>query len=227
MNRTRIVSWTCVVAAAAIAAAAMLPSDGLLDSWTVLAAFCALAALSGGRTVRIPGLNVQASVSDLYVFGSLFALPALAAPLVALAGTAGSVFGPARRPLSIRTLYNLAAIPLSVAAAASAFNAIAGDSPSKAVLVVAGFVAAVIYHTANVGLVAAAIRLETGRTMWKTFASVGTWSGVACLVSLIAGAGLYFAMEGVGLIGLVPGLSVALPMSTFFEKAARAVTSIS
>jgi hypothetical protein len=226
MGRTRIVTWTGIVAAGAVATVAMLPSEGLLDRWTVLLAFCALAALSGGRTVRIPGLSVQATVSDLYVFGSLFALPAVAAPLVALAGTAGAVFGPTRRPISIRTLYNLAAIPLSVAAASSAFSAIAGAWPSKAGLVGAGFLAAVVYYVVNVGLVAAAIRLETGRSMISTYASVGKWSGVACLVSLIAGAGLFFAMEGVGLIGLVPGLSVAVPMSSFFEKVARVATPL-
>ena len=221
MERTRMRTLTVLVVAAAATSVAMLPSEGLLDRWAVLAAFGALAALAGGRTVRIPGVNVQATVSDLYVFGSLFAHPAVAAPLVALAGTAGAVFGPSRRAISIRTVYNLAAIPLSVAAASTAFHAVVGASPSNAFLVVAGFLAAVVYHFVNVGLVALAIRFETGRSLITTFASVGTWSAVACLVSLIAGAGLFFTMEGVGLIGLIPGLSVALPLSTFFEKVAR------
>ena len=221
MPRARILTWTGLVVAGAVAAVAMLPSEGLRDRWTVLLTFCALAALAGGRTIRIPGLKVQATVSDLYVFGSLFALPALAAPIVALAGTAGAVFGPSRRALSIRALFNLAAIPFSVAAAAVAFHAVADPFQTKAALVGAGFAAAAVYHLLNVGLVAVAIRLETGRKLVTIVASVGTWSGVACVVSLIAGAGLFFALEGVGLIGLIPGLSVALPLSTFFEKVGR------
>lgn len=222
MTRTTLLAWTALVAVTSIVAGAALPAASLLDRWPVLGALVALAVLAAGRTVRLPGVHVQVTVSDLYVFCALFCLPAAAAPIVAFAGTAAAVLGPRARKPSLRTVFNLAAVPLSASAAAAAFQAVAETPVLSGEGFVGGLVAATVYHAVNLTLVAIAIRLEAHRPVWNTLRSVGGWTGIACLTSLVAGAGLALTITGIGTIGLVTGAAVTAPLAAYAEKAAAA-----
>ena len=213
-----LVAWTVLVGAASIAMISLLPSANLLDNWASMLGLLLLAVVAGPRTIRFPGLKVQATVSDLYVFGALFALPSVAVPLVALAATCGAVLGPGHRPFSLRTVFNLFAVPMSAGVAAFVFQLI----PSTGSAFGPALVAAIVFHALNAATVSVAIRLETGRGLATTLRAVGGWSTVACLASLFAAGGLYLALEGLGPIGLIPGMSVILPISSFLERAAQA-----
>lgn len=214
-----VVGWTLAVAGAAVVTASLLPSAGLREGWVAVLGLILLAMVAGNKTIRFPALKVRATASDLYVFVALFALPAIAVPLVALAATSAAVLGPRRPRFSIRTVFNLFAVPLAAGVAAAVYHLMPSldSSPFGPALV-----AVAVFHAVNCVTVSVAIRLETGRSLVSTLCAVGGWSSIACLASLFAAGGLYLALEGLGPIGLVPGLSVVLPFLSFLERSAEA-----
>ena len=168
-------AYVALVDLAAVAALALLPLTGLVDRAGTVLLLAALAAAVGARPIRIARLRVQVGAFDLFVFGGLLTMAPLAAPLVALAGVIGATLGPHRRPLSMRTAFNLGAVPLSASLAALTFSALLTDgSRDLAELVVPLLVATALYFLANTALAAVAIAVETRRNFFVAWGRVGT-----------------------------------------------------
>jgi hypothetical protein len=203
---------------AAFVSIALLPAAGLFEQPLTLALFVALAAAVGTRSVRMPNLRMQVTASDIFVFCALVAMVPMAAPLVALASVAGAEMRRGRRPFSIRTLFNLAAVPLSMSVAAFVFIGVGGESGNPTRFILPLLAAAVVYPVVNIALAAAAIRLETGRS-WSTICKQSiSCVLVSSLTSALLGAGLLLVLLEIGPWGLVIGVVPAVPIAAYLRS---------
>jgi hypothetical protein len=145
----------------------------------------------------------------------------LAAPLVALASVAGAELGPRRRPFSIRTLFNLGAVPLSMSMAAFVFIGVGGEPGSPTSSILPLLVAAVVYPLANLALAAAAIRLETGRGWFGVCRQSISCVLVSSLSSALLGTGLLLVLMETGPVGLVVGVVPAVPIAAYLRSSLK------
>jgi hypothetical protein len=219
VNDARLKLYVLGVGAAALVAIATLPAAGFLERPLTLPLLLALAAAGGARSTRIASIRIQVTLSDLFLFCAIAVLAPLAVPLVALAGVTGALLGPERRPLSLRTIFNLATVPLSAALAARVFLALDGHqawSPldQAGPLLVAGGA----FYAANLILVALVIHLETGRGVLAAVARFGPWTAVSCLTSLLLGMGLLVLVKALGPLMLVLGFVATGPMAAYLRE---------
>jgi len=218
MKSIALKALVAAVGIAGLAGTILLPNDGLRERALALALLLALAALAGSRSVRIPGLRIQITAADVFTFCALATLAPVATPLVALAGVLGAMAGPRRRPLSVRTVFNLGAVTLSAAAAARVFVMFGGTtdvaSGHNAVILLAS---AAVFLAVNLALVAAVVRLETGREALLTIATIAPCAAVACLTSSLLALGLALTLASIGAPAAVLGLLCTGPLVTYFR----------
>ncbi|MCP3981139.1 MAG: hypothetical protein GY716_17715 [bacterium] len=200
---------TLTVCAVGVLSAAALPRTGLAASADMLLVSSLLAAIAGSMSVRIPRLNIQATPGDAFVFSSLIAVGPLAAPLVAALSTVGALVGPDRRPLSIRTAFNLGTTVLAASAAAWTWVGLADvlPGPGASTGVLALLAAAGSFFLVNTLLVATAIRVSSGRGFFDTWRRSGLWTATSTLTSALVAFGLVFFVATVGAFGLLIGLA--------------------
>jgi hypothetical protein len=215
------IALKCLVAAVgigALAGTALLPRGDLAESAPTLMLLLALAGLAGSRSVRIPGLRIQVTAADMFTFCALATLQPAATPLVALAGVLGAMIGPRRRPLSLRTVFNLGSVTVSAAAAAHVYTMLGGTTSAlsgHASLVL--LTCAAVFLATNLALVAAAVRLETGRGVVLTITTVTPCAAVACLTSALLAMGMSLTLAGLGPLAAFLGLACTGPLVAYFK----------
>jgi hypothetical protein len=211
-------AYVIVVDAAALATLLVLPFTGQGQRFGAFLLLIALAAMVGTRSIRIQGLRMQLSPLDLFILCALMTVAPVAGPLVALAGVGGSLVGPNRRPFSLRTAFNLGALPLSASAAAVVFTGLggaAGDSPT--LLVTPILSASLAFLVCNATLVAIAVALETPERLDGMWARAFCWNAVACLSSMVTALGVAEFGDALGYGALSLGLFPAIPTLAYFR----------
>jgi hypothetical protein len=141
-----------------------------------------------------------------------------AGPLVALAGVAGSLFGPNRRPFSMRTAFNLGALPLSASAAAVIFAGLggaAGAAPTS--LVVPILSASAVFLACNASLAVIAVALETPERIDAMWARAFCWNAVACVSCMVTAVGVAEFCDALGYGALSLGIFPTIPMVAYFR----------
>jgi hypothetical protein len=212
--RPRILrAYAGIVDIAALLVLFLLGSEGIGERPGTLLTLLVLAVLVGSRPVRIPSLHIQVAALDLFVFCALLTLSPLAAPLVGFFAVASALFGPRRRPLSVRTAFNLGLIPLSAGLAALTYGGLVSEGMTAADRYAIPLLAATaVYFLVNTGLTALAIAFEARgnvATVWWGFAP---WNGAATLASMLMSVGLAVLLDTVGPVVLLLGLVATLPI---------------
>jgi len=220
MNSPTLRMFVASVVVVAAAAVGTLPATGLPDTALALVGLAALSAVVGRHSVRIPGTGFHATPSDVFVLAALLVGPPIAAPLVAAAGALGTMILPSgRRQPALRSVFNVAALPLAASAAAW-LGVLAFRSPAGVVLERSAFVllGAVVYLTVNLTLVAAAVALEGRRTFLGTVAAATPWTLVSVVASALVALGLVEVVATVGVTGFLLGV-VPVPLLTAYFRA--------
>lgn len=206
-------AYTGLVDAAALVVLVLASSEGFGDRIGTLLTLIVLSILVGSRPVRVPALHVQVVALDLFVLCAIVALSAPAAPLVGLAGVASAVLGPARRPLSIRTAFNLGAIPLAAGLAALAYGPLLSEgTPLLGRYGLPLLAATAVYFLVNTALAALAIAVERRRNVLAVWWGYAPWNAAATLTSMLVGLGLAILLGTIGPAVLVLGLVAAIPL---------------
>lgn len=165
------------------------------------------------RPVRIRSLKIQVAALDLFILSALIMLDPLAAPLVALVGVIGAVFGPGRRPFSIRAAFNLGVVPLSASLAALTYVRLIGDPISQTAGYAIPLVAATaVYFLVNTVLAALAVSMETKKNLFSIWLGFGPWNGVSTLASMVMAIGMVVLVDAFGPFVLLIGLIISIPI---------------
>ncbi|MDH3626690.1 MAG: hypothetical protein OEV00_03220 [Acidobacteriota bacterium] len=167
-----------------------------------------LAAFVGSRSVKVPALKIEVTAGDAFTFLGLLAVGPLAAPIVALAGTASAVIASDHfKRRRLKAIFNMASVTLSAAASAWAHQAIlAGEQLGSYTYAVAVVVAGVTFGLVNTLLVALVMRIATGTSVVSNWLGFGPWAVGSSMGSLLIALGLLSLIPSVGFAGLVLGL---------------------
>ncbi len=208
-----ITAYVAVVDLAALALLALFPATRLKESPVILLLLLVLVVVLGMRPVRIRSLKIQVAALDLFILSALIMLDPLAAPLVALVGVICAVFGPGRRPFSIRAAFNLGVVPLSASLAALTFVKMIGSGMESGVRYALPLVAATaVYFLVNTVLAALAVAMETKRNLFSIWMGFGPWNGVSTLASMVMAIGLLVLVDAFGPFVLLLGLIISIPI---------------
>ena len=208
-----LTAYVVLVDLAAVALLALFPPVGLMQDPGTLGMLLVLVALLGARPVRVRSLKIQVAALDLFILSALVVLDPMTAPLVALVGVAAAVFGPGRRPMSIRTAFNLGVVPLSASLAALTYAATAGaDAMSMTRFALPLVSATAVYFLVNTVLAAVAVAGETGKNLFNVWMGFGPWNGVSTLASMVMAIGLAVLVEVLGPAVLLIGLIISIPI---------------
>lgn len=206
-------AYVAAVDLAALVLLAIFPATGLKEAPGTLALLVILVAILGLRPARIRSLKIQVAALDLFILSALLMLDPLAAPLVALAGVLGAVFGPGRRPFSIRAVFNLGVVPLSASLAALTYVRLIGDpTDPNAAYAIPLVAATAVYFLVNTVLAALAVSLETKRNPFLVWTGFGPWNGVSTLTSMVMAIGMFVLMDVFGPFVLLIGLIISIPI---------------
>jgi len=183
-----------------------------------LALLVALAAVAGAHPVRISALRCELTATHPAIFCALAALGPSAAILAAAAGVVGAAVARRGKGPGLRLAYNLAAVSLATAAAAWTFH-VFGARPGAPLRTILGplAVAATTYFLVNSGLVAAAIALETRRSLATSWASSLSWTVPSHFTGLTVAALLLLVLETLGPRGLVLGVPPIWLLVAFYR----------
>jgi hypothetical protein len=179
----------------------------------------ALAAIAGAHPVRISSLRCELTATHPAIFCAMAALGPSAAVLTAAAGVLGAaVARKGKGPGGLRLAYNLAAVSLSAAAAAWTFH-LSGGRPGDPLGTALGplTAAAITYFFVNSGLVAAAIALETRRSLPSSWVSSLGWTVPSYFTGLTVAALLLLVLETLGPRGLVLGIPPIWLLVSFYR----------
>jgi putative nucleotidyltransferase with HDIG domain len=166
-----VIAGGCAVAAFS---AGELYVDPPPRGWLVLAA---LTTLTGTFTVRVPSISARLSVSDAFVFASVFLFgPATATTVVTLDCLVMIAWS--KRSL-LQSLFNLSATALAIWTASHAFYWLAGAQVGERLVLTSLlgplFVLAALYFIANTGLVAIALSFERHANPWVLWREHFPW----------------------------------------------------
>ena len=208
-----ITAFVVVVDLAALALLALCPATRLKESPAILVLLLVLVAVLGMRPVRIRSLKIQVAALDLFILSALIMLDPLAAPVVAQVGVIAAVFGPGRRPFSIRAAFNLGVVPLSASLAALTFIKMTGSEIGSAVRYAPPLAAATaVYFLVNTVLAALAVAMETKRNLFSVWMGFGPWNGVSTLSSMVMAIGLVVLVDAFGPFVLLISLIISIPI---------------
>jgi hypothetical protein len=208
-----ITAYVAVVDLAALALLALYLPTRLKESPAILALLLILVAVLGMRPVRIRSLKIQVAALDLFILSALVMLDPLVVPLVALVGVIGAVFGPGRRPFSIRTAFNLGVVPLSASLAALTYVQLAGERMDLAARCATPMIAAsAVFFLVNTFLAALAIAMEARKNLFTVWFGFGPSNGVSTLASMVMAIGLAVLVQTFGPAILLIGLIISIPI---------------
>jgi hypothetical protein len=208
-----LTAYVIVVDLAALAMLAFFPAHDLTGSLANLLILLALIAILGAQPIRIQSLRIQVAALDLFILSTLLLVDPLAAPLVALVGVAAAVFGPGRRPMSLRTVFNLGVVPLSASVAAVIYLKLVGegsDPMARFALPLAAATAA--YFLVNTILAAVPAAIESRKDIFTAWLGIGPWNGVSTLASMVMAIGLAVLVQAFGPGVLALGLLISIPI---------------
>ena len=219
MKRNLLGAFVLTVATGAVLVLVALPREGLVEHpWTVLL-LASLAALVGGRPVRIPKLKTEVIATHPFVFCSLAAFGPLAAVLTSLMGVLGATAGRQERPKMIRLVFNVGAVVLSTALAHLAFLFLGGTPGAGAVDLILPLTGATLaYFLGNTGLVAVDIALEKNRGLLATWLGSFRWTTVSFFTGLTLAVGLLIVLEVLGPWGLALGVPPCWLLLAFYHS---------
>lgn len=144
-----------------------------------------------------------------------------AAPLVALASMIGTGLG-GRTPFwSVKTAFNVGAVPLSMAAGSWTFVLLGGTSGAGSNAILPLLAAAIVYALINVPLTATAVALGSGRCWIAIVRQAAVLALLSNITCALAGAGLLMAWVVVGPIGLALGLVPLAPLEEYARSLSR------
>jgi len=222
MNTNLLRLFTAAVVLAGVASVGLLPTEGLSAAAATLAVLMVLSVVVGSLSVRIPGTGLSVTATDVFVFVALAGETAIAAPLVAAAGTLGTEILSKRRRSLLRAVFNVATVP-AAASAASWLSVLALRSPEtlsldRSVVVLVG---AVLYLAVNLLLVASAVALEGRRGFLATVAAAGPWTLVSVLASAFVALGLGTLSQSLGAAAPFLGLALVPLITAYFRVEAQ------
>lgn len=167
------------------------------NQWLVLAG---LTLLTGSFSVKIPSIAAKISVSEAFVFAAVLLFgPAAATAIVALDSFVMSLWLRRDHRSPLRSLFNLAAVALSIWIAASSFFWLAGITPGRIADILPLerylwqlFTLAATYFLINSALVATALsferRVNVLRLWWQNFPwfSLNYFAGISVAALLVS-----------------------------------------
>ncbi|HEY5618369.1 MAG TPA: EAL domain-containing protein [Vicinamibacterales bacterium] len=163
----------------------------------LLAAVAIASAVASGLKLRLPlGATGSSNLSISYTidFASLLLLgPAPTMLVAAMSAWAQSTTNTARQNPAYRTFFNIAALIITVYAAGWVFTALGGQVGILTVDVLKALVAAaLVYYLLNTSIVATAVGLSTGQSVWRVWHGNFLWTAPSYFV----GAGAAAAAAG-------------------------------
>ncbi len=208
-----ITAYVVLVDLAALALLALFPATDLRQSLGTLLLLAVLVTLLGARPVRIRSLRIQVAALDLFILSALIMLDPMTAPLVALVGVVAVVFGPGRRPLSLRTAFNLGVLPLSASLAALTYVQLVNEGMEPAARYAIPLIAAsAVFYLANTVLAGMAISMEARKNLFTVWFGFGPSNGVSTLASMVMAIGLAVLVQTFGPVILLIGLIISIPI---------------
>jgi signal transduction histidine kinase len=194
-----LTAYVVAVDACALAALGVGVSMGWAVDNYVFALVAALALLAGSRPVRFARFKTELTATHPFVLLAVAGLGPLEAMLVGLIGLTGVVLRPGRRPNPLRTAFNLGAVVLASAAAASAFLVAGGRIGGSFWSSFAPLAAATgIYFLVNTGLVTLAISLQQRTPFLEVWRESFQWTTVSYFTGLTLAAGMLAALQSWG-----------------------------
>jgi diguanylate cyclase (GGDEF)-like protein/PAS domain S-box-containing protein len=163
----------------------------------LFAVVAAASAIASGLKLRLPlGATGASNLSVSYTidFASLLLLgPAPTMLVAALSAWAQSTTKITRQNPAYRTLFNIAALVVTVYAAGAVFTILGGQVGTLTVGVLKALVAAaLVYYLLNTSIVATAVGLSTNQPVWRVWQSNFLWTAPSYFV----GAGAAAAAAG-------------------------------
>ena len=214
-------SFVAAVALAAGTAMTFVSWSGLGDKPVALAALMIIALITGARPVRIPKLKVELVVMELFLFTAMLALAPAAAPLVALASVCGAMFGPRRRPFSIRTVFNIASFVLSAALATLVFESmLASGNPTPAAYGLPLAAAGLVFFLTNTGLAGIVISLHGSDSFFRVWGRSCALTAAPTVTGAVLAVGFASLLIATGPAVLIAGLVVSLPLTAYDRQQA-------
>jgi hypothetical protein len=209
--------YVLLVGLAALASYAAAPGGTFGDPATVLL-LLGLTALAGARPVRIPSLRVEFVGTHPFVLCTLAVLGARPAMLAALAGVLGAALVRERQAHPLRMSFNLAAVPLSTAAAAQVFVAFGGSTATTLPNMLAPLAAATTsYFVANSALVSIAVTMERGLSFGEVWRESFLWTVTSYLTGFSVAVALLLVFRTIGPWALVLGVPPAWLFAGFYR----------
>ena len=208
-----LTAYVAVIDLAALAMLALFPAHELTGSPATLLILLALSAILGAQPIRIQSLRIQVAALDLFILSALLLIDPLVAPLIALVGVAAAVFGPGRRPMSLRTVFNLGVLPLSASVAAVTYLKLVGEgSDPMARFALPLAAASAAYFLVNTILAAIPAAIESRKNIFAAWMDIGPWNGVSTLASMVMAIGLAVLVQTLGPGILALGLLITIPI---------------
>lgn len=167
------------------------------------AALSILTLLAGRFTIRLPFLGCRVSLSDAFVFLSVFLFGVdLATLTAAMDGYAASA---RQKGTWVKRLFNMAGMAISIHVAGRLFVA-AQESHSWGVQ--AGLIVPVLFLGAtqfvmNTAIVSAVVRLKEGVALTTVWCNALRWTGTAYLAGALAAAAVFVIIQHAGVISTV------------------------
>src|SRR5438477_3336238 len=186
--------------------------------------FAAAAIVTGSFSIQLGSADVSISVADVFFIacGLLYG-PSAATVAIAVDSLIMSLLRRGHRS-SQRVLFNTAAPALSMFAASKAFFAVAGVAPlalSRAPIatqIVPLLLLAFLYFALNCGLVALAVALESGQSLFQVWKKHFFWLGTGYFASASIAFCLVLLIQQSSLIAAV----IVLPLLVIFHLTLRA-----
>ncbi len=171
------------------------------------AALSLLTLLAGRFTVRLPFLGCRVSISDAFVFLSVFLFGVdLATLTAAIDGYAASA---RQKGTWVKRLFNMAGMAISIHVAGRLFVAIQ-ESDSWGVqagriggLIVPALFLGAAQFVMNTAIVSAVVRLKEGVALTDVWRNALRWTGTAHLAGALAAAAVFVIIQHAGVISTV------------------------
>jgi len=214
----KIQIFVFAVVLAAIVGVVLMFDYRVEDAVLGLSLLASLAVMTGTGVVRVPGTKISVQVSDCFVFTALAAYGPMPACCVAAAAGFAAIFGkePHRKPL--RIVFNVGNLVTSVSAG-SAVYLLTGGRPGMPVFEQLGplFAATAVYLAVNTFLVTAAIHLDSGRGIDRSWRESMLWTAMSTFAGLTLAVFLTWALSALGTTGLALGVPPAWLLALFYR----------
>jgi len=216
---TRVLVYVAAVDLAALVGLVALFPHRVQDSVLGLSLLASLAVMTGSGVVRVPSTKISVQASDAFVFTALGAFGPMPACVVAAAAGFAAIFGKERHRKPLHVAFNVGNLVVS-AASASVVYLLVGGRPGGPILDQLGplFAATTVYLAVNTLLVTAAISLDRGRGIDRSWRDSILWTAMSTFIGLTLAVFLMWALEALGTTGLALGAPPAWLLALFYRS---------